>query len=248
MWMARIPWILVALTILGQIAWILVSPTGRLILSNVTVVTFFTACVWHAVIYRGTLWAIGYVAISVSVGFLAEVVGVATSFPFGSYEYTESLWPALFSVPILIPLAWAMMAYPVLLVARSLASSALWVAVLGGVLFAGWDIFLDPQMVGEGYWVWSDVRFAIPGSSGIPGQNTLGWFLVAFVLMLLLDRLPREPAPDGVPLTLLVWTWLASVFSCLVFFHRPITALIGGIMMGIVLVPWGWKLWATPEG
>jgi len=47
---------------------------------------------------------------------------------------------------------------------------------------------------------------------------------------------------------LLVWTWLASVLANLVFFHRPLVAILGGIMMGIILVPWGWKLWSTPEG
>ncbi len=251
--MARIPWILAGITILGQIVWILVPPNGRLALTSLTVVTFFAACVWHSAIYRGALWTIGYVAISMTVGFIAEAVGVSTAFPFGTYHYTASLWPALIGVPILIPMAWTMMAYPVLIVVRSLATSALWTAVLGGVLFAGWDLFLDPQMVGEGYWVWSDVKFAIPGSPNIPGQNTLGWFLIAFVLIWLLDRLPREAAgvvrtSDGAPLTLLIWTWIASVFANVVFFHRPVTAILGGIVMGIVLVPWGWKLWSTPEG
>lgn len=246
-WMARVVWILVGITILGQIAWILVPDTGRLILTWLTVLSFFAASVWHAAIYRGALWTIGYVAISVSIGFIAEALGVATSFPFGTYEYTDALGPAIFSVPVLIPLAWAMMAYPVLLVARALAASWLWVAVSGAVLLAGWDLFLDPQMVGQRYWVWQPSSFAIPGS-GIPAQNTLGWFLVAFILIACLDRLPRESAPDAAPLTLLVWTWLASVLANLVFFHRPLVAILGGIMMGIILVPWGWKLWSTPEG
>lgn len=246
--MARIPWILAGITILGQILWILASDSLRVWLTALTVLTFFAASVWHASIYRGSLWTIGYVVISLAVGFIAEAIGVATAFPFGNYAYTDALGPAILSVPLLIPFAWAMIAYPILIVARSLTTSALWVAVFGAVLFTGWDFFLDPQMVAQRYWVWEEAKFSVPGITGIPGQNFLGWFLVAFVLIYLLDRLPREVAPDAPVLTLLLWTWIGGIVANLFFLHRPAVAIAGGAVMGTVLIPWAWKLWSTPEG
>jgi hypothetical protein len=38
-----------------------------------------------------------------------EAVGSTTGFPFGSYDYTDTLQPQLAHVPLLIPLAWFMM-------------------------------------------------------------------------------------------------------------------------------------------
>lgn len=246
-WQIVVPWVLVGVTILGQIFWVLVSGQGRVWLTALTVVTFFLACAWHATIYRGAWWAAGYVAISMGVGFAAEAVGLVTQFPFGDYRYSDALGPAVLGVPILIPLAWAMMSYPCLLAARRLATSTVWVAVCGAALLAGWDFFLDPQMVGEGYWVWETATPALPGIPGIPLQNFLGWYLTAFVLMFLLDRLPNHARPEAIPNTLLIWTYLSSILASAVFFGRPIVALWGAVAMGIIMVPWAWKLWSQPD-
>ena len=43
-----------------------------------------------------------------------------TGLPFGDYSYAGTLGPELLDVPLVVPLAWTMMAYPVLLAARRL--------------------------------------------------------------------------------------------------------------------------------
>ena len=40
---------------------------------------------------------------------------------------------------------------------------------------AAWDLFLDPQMVAEGYWPGWIRRPALPGVPGVPVGNYLGW-------------------------------------------------------------------------
>ena len=103
--------------------------------------------------------------------FLAEAVGVATGFPFGHYDYSHRLGPLLAGVPLLVPLAWLMMAYPCLLMARLLvgrftgidgAARVFATGLVAGGALAAWDVFLDPQMVAAGNWTW---RHPAPGAA-----------------------------------------------------------------------------------
>jgi putative membrane protein len=96
--------------ILGQVSWILVPASARASVTIGTVIAFFLASATHAYIARGVAWASTYLAITLVGSLAIEVLGVYTQFPFGNYAYASTLGPALFGVPLLIPLAWAMMA------------------------------------------------------------------------------------------------------------------------------------------
>jgi uncharacterized membrane protein len=246
-WVQYLPWAFAAATILGQIVWVLVGDEARTVLSILTVVTFFLASASHAFLARGAAWAGSYLAISLAFGWGVEVLGLATSFPFGTYDYSSALGFGVAGVPLVIPMAWAMMAYPCLLAAQRLSATGVGTALIGGWVLAAWDLFLDPQMVGQGYWSWADAGWSLPGIPGIPLQNFLGWLLSAIVLIWLLDRLPRKAAADGVPITLLTWVFASSVLANLVFFDRPGVALWGGVCMGIVVVPYLWRTWSQPQ-
>lgn len=246
-WVLALPWIFAGFTVLGQILWILVSGNARIGLTALTVVTFFCASLTHAYLYRGITWAAGYAAITLAFGWGIEVLGTITHFPFGDYSYSDALGPALLGVPILIPMAWSMMAYPVLLAAQRLSSTAFGTAFIGGWLLASWDLFLDPQMVGEGYWTWNQVGWTLPGIPGIPLQNFLGWLLSSIALMWVLDRMKRKVVNDSVPNAMLLWIYLSNILAAAVFFGKPGVALWGGICMGIVIIPWLWRLWSQPR-
>ncbi len=246
-WLPYVPWVLAGLTITGQIIWVLVGDEPRRVLTILTVVTFFLASSTHAYLSRGLSWTAGYLAISLGLGLAIEAIGTSTRFPFGDYSYTSALGPAVLGVPILIPLAWSMMAYPCLLAAQRLVGPGLATALVGGWLFAAWDLFLDPQMVSEGAWQWNSIGWVLPGIPGIPLQNFLGWLLMAFVLMWLLDRLPRKIAKDGVPTLMLSWIYASNVLAAAVFFGRPSVALWGALCMGIVVIPWWWRTWSQPQ-
>lgn len=246
-WLPYLPWALAAATILFQISWVLVSGNTRTAFTILTVTLFFLTSATHAYLNRGVTWTAAFLGITLTFGWLIEVIGTLTQFPFGDYRYSDALGPALLGVPIVIPMAWSMMSYPVLLAAQRLSTTGLGVSVIGGWLMFSWDLFLDPQMVGEGYWVWQRIGWHLPGIDNIPLQNFLGWFLSAFILMWLLDRLPRKAAKDGVPIVMLSWMFVSNVMANAVFFDRPIVALWGGVAMGIIVIPWWWKLWSTPQ-
>jgi putative membrane protein len=69
-------------------------------------------------------------------------------------------------------------------------------------------------------------------------SNYLGWLAVAIVLLAALQLLPRRTADDRVPTALYLWTYASSVLGDLAFFGRPMTALVGGVGMGITAIPY----------
>jgi putative membrane protein len=244
----RVPWLFGLAAIGAEIAYPLTDGTTRDRVTIAAVVLFFLAGFTHAWGHRGLGWALGLTVIAGGGGLLVEALGVATGVPFGDYAYADRLGPQLLDVPAIIGLAWAMLAYPALLVGRKLSGRRqnwLVATALAAVAFASWDLFLDPQMVDAGQWTWSDPTPALPGVTGVPLTNFAGWLLVSLVLMAVLHTvLPERPANDALPATLYLWTYASSVVANLVFFDRPGVALAGGAVMGAVALPYAWSLWA----
>lgn len=242
-----LPWVLAIATIGAQIAYPLLRGESLRWLTIATVTLFFLASVTHAVVHRGAAWAAGLVVVSGGVALAAESVGVHTGYPFGSYTYADTLGPKLLGVPLIVPMAWTMMAYPALLVARRITRR--YAPLVGAVALTGWDVFLDPQMVAGGHWTWAFPDPSLPGVPGIPLTNYAGWFAVSLVLMTLLHLvLPRDRpgtrTADGPPVLLFLWTYVGSVVGNLFFFDRPSVALAGGVLMGLVVAPFAWVSWS----
>lgn len=237
-----LPWLLAVSTVLLEVAYPLVHGRPRDVLTVVTVAAFFLASTTHALVHRGARWTATFVAVTVGAGLVAESVGTATGWPFGDYAYADSLGAKLLGVPVVIPLAWSMMAYPCLLVGQVLAGSRAGAAVAGGYALASWDLFLDPQMVEAGHWRWSHVEHALPGAPDVPVSNYVGWLGVAALIMAGLQLLPRAGADDRQPAALFLWTYGSSVLAAAAFFGRPATALVGGVGMGLVAGPYALSL------
>ena len=222
--------VLAALTVLAQICYPLTSGGTLNVLTVATVVLFAATTLTHAWRTVGSRNCLRLLLIAGLSGFAAEALGVHTGFPFGHYAYTHTLGPELFAVPVVIPLAWVMMAWPALCVGR-------WVGhpvAAGALALASWDVFLDPQMVHDGHWVW---QASGPRLTGIPLTNYVGWAAVAVVVLALLHHALPRPQNDAVPVTLWLWTWASSVLANLAFFDRPLVALTGGVAMAGVGVP-----------
>ena len=254
-WIRRLPLIFAIATVLLQIAWPLANGSMRATLTIAIVCTFFLASLSHSWLNRGWGWTLAWAIISIGFGFVIELVGTSTGLPFSTYSYQpDTLGWTVSNVPVVIPLAWAMMSYPALLVGRRLASTGRGAVILAAWAFASWDLFLDPQMVGEGYWTWESPSPSLPGIPGIPIVNYLGWLLAAAVLMFLLNRLPdpdwrapsapatRRRTPEAVPGALYLWTWLGGIMANVFFLGRPAVGIIGGIAMGLVAIPYALRL------
>lgn len=247
----EVPLALAAATILIQVSYPLLDGRALVQATMLTVVLFAATSLTHARASMGLRTAVLLLVVAGGLGLLAEAVGTATGVPFGPYEYTGTLGVSVATVPLVIPLAWTMMAWPALLAGRRLAAAipgALprrplaqrgLTVVLGGLLLASWDLYLDPQMVDAGHWVWADPVPGLPGVPGIPLTNYAGWVLVALVVMTALDAVvPRRSVDERVPALLLGWTWLGSFVANLFFFSRPEVALYGVVGMGLLVGPY----------
>ena len=282
----RVSAVLAGVTVLAQIAYPLSTGESLRLLTIATVLLFAAASVVHAASTRGIRAALVLLVVAGGIGLLAEAVGVRSGVPFGEYAYADSLGPKVLDVPVIVPLAWLMMAYPCLLLGRRLAR---WraqvgtarrvrkpstsraaakrrtaaqitgasrrrtghpgmgpVAILaGGLTLASWDLFLDPQMVAAGHWSWAHPTPALPGVPGVPLTNYAGWVVVALVLMAALHyTFPDVPrATEDVPGAMLAWTWVGSTLGNALFFDRPLVAIWGGVLMGLLVVPYLLSWW-----
>lgn len=170
----------------------------------------------------------------ITLAWASEALGSKTGFPFGAYDYTATLQPQLLGVPLLIPLAWLMMLPPAWAVAQRLTGKRSGPAfvIVSALAFTAWDLFLDPQMVHWGLWVWEN-----PGAYfGIPLVNFAGWLLVSG----LITALARPPVLPDRPLVIIyTLTWLIETVGQVVFWGLYGPALCGFIGMGVFV----WLAW-----
>ncbi len=232
-------------TTAAMIATPLVAKGGsaRRVLSSVVVVGLAATTKANAA-RRWGLRRTGVAAVAIAVTTAAvERVGTGTGLPFGRYEYAGALRPQVGGVPAIVPLAWFAMAVP----AREAAHAALGErsgpttrVLVGAAALTAWDLFLDPQMVGEGYWRWA----RIGAYRGIPLTNFVGWFVTSVGVMLILERtLPVAPAtlgsgtavaasaPDGALVGEYALMAVMETVGFARYFRDPLVAAVGGAAM-----------------
>lgn len=235
-----------AIAILLQITYPLIEGEP---LRLVTIAMFYwgaSAMLLHALLAYGARYALTYLAFTFFYALAIAHVGVLTSWPFGEYSYSPDLGLQIFSVPLVVPFVWIMMAHPVLVAARRVAGY--WVFLYGGVVLAAWDLFLDPLMVSSGRWTWKVTGAHVPFQPEIPLSNTFGWLLTGMGLIAILHLiLPRDRRRVGASFsavnTYLVWALFSGIVGNLVFFDRLGIALFAGAIFGAVLTPYFFTRW-----
>lgn len=233
-------WTLVASAIGVQILYPLMPEAWRTEVTVLSVALFFLASLADAGRVHGLRGVLSLAGVAGGGGLVAEAVGVATGWPFGHYTYTGTLGPELLGVPVIVPMAWVMMAWPALVVGRTLVRRGPAVVAVAAYALSAWDVFLDPQMVAAGHWTWLDPHPALPLIPGIPLSNYVGWLLVSLVMMTalhLLLRPARSASPSWPAAALYLWVYFSSVMAHAVFFGLPGAAVTGAVLMGVVAVP-----------
>ncbi|MDO9352404.1 MAG: carotenoid biosynthesis protein [Solirubrobacteraceae bacterium] len=242
----------------SQIAYGLEAPRPPWMTRGI-VALLLTTSTADAIEQRGARGA-AVVAAAGSVGFGAELLGVHTGRPFGSYGYSEQLGPQIHEVPLLAGAAWGLLARPSR-VAGDWASRALpgersplgqraTRVLAAATALTAWDVFLDPRMVREGYWHWPEGGWY----EGIPWTNYAGWWatgVVAFGAAELIDphddpaAPPAASAPSAIgdersgdtALGLYAWTWIGELIANVLLWKRPKVAVAGGLSMAAIALP-----------
>ena len=217
----------ISIWLAGESAFLLMANVG--VLAQAAAVLLALAGCWPA---RRTATVS---AITLAGTWGVERLGSTTGIPFGRYAYTGALQPQIGGVPLLIPLAWLMMLAPAWAAADALLAP-FWErlrgwqrplsAALAGGAFDACDLYLDPQIVARGLWVWESPG----GYFGIPWVNFLGWWGAAALLTLLIRPadLPRRRL-----LVIYTLTWLFQAVGLGVFWEQPGPALVGFVGMGL---------------
>lgn len=149
---------------------------------------------FHAFYFLGWRKTLVFFALTASVSWGYEQLGVETGLVYGNYHYTDYLGEKIGHVPVIIPLAWFMMIYPSYVIANLIYSKKAFLQNLGigkiiliSILSAGvmtaWDTVIDPYLSGPTVeaWVWEDGGQYF----GIPAHNFVGWIVTTFTIYVL---------------------------------------------------------------
>jgi uncharacterized membrane protein len=241
LWLVKVfVWLLFFLHLLIQPVYALL-PANLELLGTLLIVASSTAFAFlHLLVTRGFRSAIILLLLCFFVAGGLEILSVQTGFPFGVYTYGNQLGLAVFGVPLLVPLCWQMMAHNAATLAR-LAKPQAAVLVAAGALVA-WDVYLDPQMVRGGYWIWQRTN-GLFVYQGIPLENYAGWFLTALIIFAVYWKLTK-PQPfssitvfEALPILSFLWTWFGSGLVNIVWWGQPIVGVAGLICMGFFAIP-----------
>lgn len=131
--------------------------------------------------------ALGWVGVLIAYTYVIELIGVATGWPYGSFEYTVDLGPMLGGVPVALPVFFIPLvvnAYLLCLLLLGSRASNGWLRLASVIAtVVAMDVVLDPGAVSLGFWSFGGGSFY-----GVPLSNYAGWVLSATVAVVTLDR------------------------------------------------------------
>jgi len=114
---------------------------------------------------------------------VVEVIGVATGFVFGSYQYGTVLGFQIGGVPIVIGLQWALIAMGLSYICFPITQNKYVRAFLVSVLAVVFDFVLEIAAIKLGFWSWSAVQ--------VPILNYIAWFAIAFISTIFIPKRPN---------------------------------------------------------
>ena len=227
--------------------------------------TYFLACSFHLGVRRALYFAAaGY---CVAWGF--EYSSIHNGFPYGHYYYiprTKEIELWVLGVPFMDSMSFVFLSYAsfsmalfavtpavrnrgIYLLENRRIRHSLKVRFLGALFCVGLDVIIDPVALRGGRWFLGEIYgYTVKGAYfGIPVSNFIGWFIVAFCLIYLLQLIDRALAARGVRDIFgakYLWRYLPgpALYVVIIVFNLSVTLFIGEYLlfaagMLIVLLP-----------
>jgi uncharacterized membrane protein len=212
--------VLWALLMLYAIARILQIFPGKVPILAVVALHVLTPIVFalvHGALFYRTRGILVFFTICLVVGNIFENIGVRTSFPFGTYYFTDLMGPKLFVVPIQLGLAYLGMAYLSWTLARVIlgdmrsplaGSRVVTLPLIAAFIMVAWDFSQDPIWSTILHlWIWRQGGAYF----GVPLSNFLGWYLTVYVFYQLFAIYLRAQSTNTSALPSSYWS-LAILF------------------------------------
>jgi len=122
-----------------------------------------------------------FLSIAFVIGIGVELIGVHTSYLFGSYYYGNSLGWKWYGVPLIIGLNWGILTVTSAAIIHRFQFNKHIEAILSAILMVLFDYILEPVAIKLDYWNWTDGH--------IPVYNFICWLGVSYVLQWIYQRM-----------------------------------------------------------
>ncbi|MBP2833140.1 carotenoid biosynthesis protein [Aquimarina sp. U1-2] len=164
-------------TISGVLGILMGYKQWFLSLTWLNLLVYFLIILWNADFNKTVLLAL---CIPFGIGMVTEFLGANYGLIFGAYDYGENLGPKVLGVPWTIGLNWAILTYCSAGIVKKLQSN-LWISsVLGSILMVFLDLIIEVSAPKFDFWKFEEEI--------VPLQNYVGWFFVALLAHVLLQR------------------------------------------------------------
>ncbi|MFO8061852.1 MAG: carotenoid biosynthesis protein [bacterium] len=131
--------------------------------------------------FRDNKRIFAFVAVTWTITFFVEVLGVKTGAVFGQYRYGNSLGLQIMDVPLIIGLNWVILIMASCDFIMQYEDRIFMGAVFAGIMTVCLDLFIEPVAIRLDYWHWS---------SGMPPmKNYAAWFIITFIIALVYQKL-----------------------------------------------------------
>ncbi len=108
-------------------------------------------------------------------GYICEVIGVWTGFPFGDYAYGEGLFVKILEVPVVLIVNWALLSLMCYFALLRMVGKYFHI-VLSAALMTFIDYLIEPVAINYDWWSWG-------GTGAVPLTNYIAWFIISVLIM-----------------------------------------------------------------
>jgi len=158
----------------------LTIPATQPIFQNLVPLTLISSLVvllwFHSKWERHHVWVFLLIAV---LGFLVEVVGIATGLVFGEYEYGHALGFELLGTPPIIGLNWLLLIYCVYGMLENYKLHVAVKTIVGATLMVLFDVALEPVAMALEMWNWE--------GNVVPLQNYAAWFVISLAFLSIMN-------------------------------------------------------------
>lgn len=140
-----------------------------------------------------------YTSVIIVLGFIIELIGVNTGWPFGDYTYGSAFGPQFFGTPLVIGLNWFVLTYCTAMLLHRVTKNKWINAIITGLSVTLIDFILEPIAIQSGYWTWE--------ATTVPMANYITWFLCVVIFARMIYHFEKDYKNSIVP-----WVLGAQVF------------------------------------